>query len=81
MRPDGGQANKAMSAMMRYAVEFEMTPSAHSRVDAGAPFDGGKFAGLLGPLDDPAERYFADIDRPGAVADFIADHPSNRQSQ
>jgi hypothetical protein len=70
-----------MSEMMRYAVEFGMTPSARSRVDAGVSFDGGKFAGLLGPRDDRAERHFRDIDRPGALVDFIASNPSNRRPQ
>ena len=58
-----GTANKAMSEMMRYAIEFGMTPRARSRVDAGVSFDVGKFAGLLGPRDDPAEKYFAWAER------------------
>lgn len=40
-----GVANKAMSDMMRYAVEFGMTPSARSRVSASED------------LDDPADEF------------------------
>ena len=76
-----GTANKAMSEMMRYAVEFGMTPSARSRVDAHVPFDGGKFAGLLGGRDERAERHFREIDRPGALDDYLASNPSIRRPQ
>ncbi len=76
-----GTANKAMSEMMRYAVEFGMTPSARSRVDAGGSFNGGKFAGLLGRPYDPADKYFTDIDRPGALDEYLAANPSIRRPQ
>jgi P27 family predicted phage terminase small subunit len=45
-----GIANKAAAAMVRYAAEFGMTPSARSRI-AAAPSDG---AGA----GDPARNYF-----------------------
>ena len=76
-----GTANKAMSEMMRYAVEFGMTPSARSRVDAHVPFDGGKFAGLLGGRDQRAERHFVHADRPDALDDYLASNPSIRRPQ
>jgi P27 family predicted phage terminase small subunit len=37
--PMVGVANKAMADMMRYAVEFGMTPSARARINAGEPGD------------------------------------------
>jgi len=43
-----GIANKAMADMMRYCVEFGMTPSARSRVKAH----------LLATQKDPAEQFF-----------------------
>jgi len=43
-----GIANKAAAAMVRYAAEFGMTPSARSRI-AAEPKDDG---------DDPARKYF-----------------------
>jgi len=44
-----GIANKAMADMVRYAVEFGMTPSARSRIEALAPIE----------ASDPAAKYFA----------------------
>lgn len=44
-----GVANKAMSDMVRYAVELGFTPSARARVATAAfPQSEDKFAGLLG---------------------------------
>lgn len=44
-----GSANKAMSDMVRYAVELGFTPSARARVAAGAvPQGESKFEGLFG---------------------------------
>lgn len=43
-----GTANKAMADMMRYAVEFGMTPSARTRVSSEPGGAGAsKFEGLL----------------------------------
>ncbi len=49
MNPLVGIANKAAADMVRYAVEFGMTPSARSRINAEAP-----------PVDgrEPAAAYF-----------------------
>jgi P27 family predicted phage terminase small subunit len=44
-----GIANKAKADMMRYAVEFGMTPSARSKVTAGDPDASA----------DPAQEFFA----------------------
>lgn len=44
-----GIANKAAAAMVRYAAEFGMTPSARSRIEAAPRDDGAK---------DPAAKYF-----------------------
>jgi P27 family predicted phage terminase small subunit len=41
-----GIANKAASDMVKYAIEFGMTPSARSRIKAGEV-----------PEEDPAEKY------------------------
>ena len=46
-----GTARKAMADMLRFAVEFGMTPSARSRIEAGPFPSGGKFDGLLGKQD------------------------------
>jgi P27 family predicted phage terminase small subunit len=45
-----GTANKAASDMVRYAVEFGMTPSARSRISAEAPNRSEQ---------DPASKYLA----------------------
>jgi P27 family predicted phage terminase small subunit len=76
-----GTANKAMAEMMKYAVEFGMTPSARSRIETSAPFNGGKFAGLLGGFDDPAEAYFVQADDRQALDAFLAANPSTQRSQ
>ena len=76
-----GTANKAMSEMMRYAVEFGMTPSARARVEAGVPYNGGKFAGLLGPRIDFSDQLAIDYDSPGALIAYIASNPANRRPQ
>ena len=44
-----GTANVAMAAMMRYAIEFGMTPSARSRLTTG---------GNSPDYKDPADKYF-----------------------
>lgn len=44
-----GVANKAAAAMVRYAAEFGMTPSARSRIEASAPAT---------ETADPARKYF-----------------------
>src|SRR5215472_13819257 len=44
-----GIANKSMADMVRYAVEFGMTPSSRSRIKA---------AGTDNQKTDPAEKYF-----------------------
>ena len=44
-----GTANKAMNDMVRIAVEFGMTPSARSRIEASAP---------VGQSNDPAAEFF-----------------------
>jgi P27 family predicted phage terminase small subunit len=43
-----GAANKAMSDMVRYAVELGFTPSARSRVASALPQVESKYAGLFG---------------------------------
>ena len=45
-----GIANKAAAAMVRFAAEFGMTPSARSRIEATPADDAGK--------PDPAAKYF-----------------------
>lgn len=42
--PMVGVANKAMADMMRYAVEFGMTPSARTRIEADGADDENPFA-------------------------------------
>jgi P27 family predicted phage terminase small subunit len=49
-----GTANVAMAAMIRYASEFGMTPSARTRLSAD---------GTMPDLDDPAEKYFSKVDQ------------------
>ena len=44
-----GTANKAAADMVKFAVEFGMTPSARSRINAAEPSEND---------DDPASRYF-----------------------
>ncbi|MEX3690615.1 phage terminase small subunit P27 family [Paraburkholderia sp. BR14263] len=46
-----GIANKAMQDMVRYAVEFGMTPSSRAGIEAGVPGDDEK-------ASDRAKRYF-----------------------
>jgi P27 family predicted phage terminase small subunit len=46
--PIVGIANKAMADMVRYCIEFGMTPSARSRIEATAPIE----------ETDPAAKYF-----------------------
>lgn len=46
--PIVGVANKAMAAMVRFAAEFGMTPSARSRIEAAPE----------GKAEDPARKYF-----------------------
>lgn len=45
----GEPVSAACAAMVRYAAEFGMTPSARSRIEASPPAEA---------KDDPARRYF-----------------------
>lgn len=69
----------ARAQAMALLDRFGLNPVARQRVETVNTFMGGKFAGLIGGADDPAERYF---DEPAESLDeYLASNPSRTGSQ